>query len=739
MRSVLLYNIKRAIGGINSKITTFQPISLFRSNYSTIENIVKPVRTIQKMPIAGSSSLLDLRVDGDIFVDQSMIIKDFLECGSKVVLKTAPRRFGKSTVLDILQRFFDINNNIGDSENNIYSSSGVITHQVKKNSSIVDISSSKTAEINRILFKGGVVINSIEEEKELDALEIDKYPKIFKLFGSKPVLYADFKDVIFVNTEEFHKSLALLIYKTIHNSHYKQILLSRSIDSSDKYLLEKYSNMETSPIENKHFFRFFSDILSKLYKKNIIVLIDEYDTPINLAYQKFGDKSSEYQEVIDCFRLMMGSLLKNNDAIYKAYITGILRLAKADLFSTVNNISEYTILDKSFSDYYGFSEPVVIKILEQAGLSDKFEEVKKWYNGYNFSGEVKYNPWSVMRFVSSGGVIDKYWVDSGDTKFFDNFILNDLSQKYLSKFVRNQSINVRIEKMINFADFVNPKTLIDLFVHAGYLNAIPIPNSLASYNVKVPNKEVQEIFLSLSHKWLLAKSHKNENYLSSTIEKLQYGKIDEFIKDFEEFILSASSFFNTGKDKIEAYYNGLIVGIFYEMRHEFNIKSDRESGHGRVDDTLISKPDSPSKTKIAIIFEHKVTANPSNLTKDAKKAIDQIQDNQYDADIKSLGYIDMIVKIGIAYHKKKIAIDYIIERKNGANWEVETLQKNHKDQQNFPDSKVAALLPIMTIDQDYLDNLPEILSDSVGTNYEIFEDTPLLAQQIIDNSLFFMS
>ncbi|MCC8400241.1 MAG: AAA family ATPase, partial [Rickettsia endosymbiont of Platyusa sonomae] len=348
--------------------------------------------------MVGTDEFYDLVVNSDVFVDKSLMVKELLEDSGKVILITRPRRWGKSLNMNMLQKFFEI--------------------EVDQNGKPV------VAEerVNKKLFIGGEVDLGIKGKKTLEALKINGNEYAMAQQGNYPVISINFKDVKGSSYQEIETKIQMQIIKLYEKHRY----LGQSCQESTKLLsnaqknqLDKYLSGSIDKLGIENSLCFLSELLFKHFNQKVYILIDEYDTPINSAYIEFGDKLKEFDEVLKIFRGMFGSSLKSNPCLEKGIITGILRIAKANLFSDLNNVSEYTLLDKKFAKFYGFTQEEVDELLTKVPLGTNPEEIKNWYNGYSFGGEIIYNPWSIMQCLAHAGNLDTYWVDSGGLSLVD--------------------------------------------------------------------------------------------------------------------------------------------------------------------------------------------------------------------------------------------------------------------------------------------------------------------------------
>ena len=329
----------------------------------------------QQKILTGTNDFKTLLLNSDVFVDKSLLIKEVIENSASVVLITRPRRWGKSLNMDMIEKFLTIE---VDQE-------GKALPQEQR--------------INNKLFTGGVVDLGLTtgRKKTLKKLKIAEYSEIMSEYqGQFSVISISFKDVKGRSYQEIQDGVKDQITGLYEKHKYlEQYIEERSklLSNSQKEKLKKYLDGDIDIANLKVSLRFLSELLCKHFGRKVYILIDDYDTPINSAYITFGDKLDEFKKITELFGGIFGSALKDNDSLERGMITGILRIAKANLFSDLNNVTEYTLLDQEFTKSYGFTQEEVNILLAQTSLQTNSGEIKNWYNGYTFGGEIIYNPW----------------------------------------------------------------------------------------------------------------------------------------------------------------------------------------------------------------------------------------------------------------------------------------------------------------------------------------------------------
>ena len=522
----------------------------------------------------GTDSFGKLLQESDVFVDKSTFIKAFLESPGDVVLITRPRRWGKPLDMDMLRSF--------------------LTLEVDKNGKSIP----KEASQLRKLFAGGELELDCDETKELGPLKISDYPKFMKYQGKFPVISVGFKDVQGRSFEEVKEGLKWGIYALYQQHPYLKKYYDDHVDTLsllDKAKLKCYfGNSPGEEPDLKGSLKFLSRVLSMHFKKNVYILMDEYDTPINDAYLNIKENSEEeYKQVIGLFRGLMGHTFKGNEHIKRGLITGILRIAKANLFFGLNNVQEYTLLDKTFSASYGFTQQEVDTLLERVPTLTPKKEIKNWYNSYTFGDQTIYNPWSIMSCVSNHGTLSPYWMDSGNRKMLDSVLSADQMQKGLIQLLQGEAVKSPIVTQISLDDMNNPKDVYSLLLFTGYLNAVKCKDS-NTYQLSIPNLEVKEIYQEWLMKTLSSFFDERDpsDMCARLLDMLVNREIAKFKKEVEYALLQTASPHIIGPKTAELFYNAFFLGLQFNVPKDYTLHSETNAGESRIDRVLIPKPKS---------------------------------------------------------------------------------------------------------------------------------------------------
>ena len=543
---------------------------------------------MKRIPI-GLSDFKHLIEEDFYYFDKTKFIDEIIQDGAQVKLFTRPRRFGKTLNMSMLKYFFDI----------------------------------KEAEKNKKLFKD---------------LYIEK-TESFKEQGQYPVIFLSLKDLKATTWEEMQKDIKSTVARLF--SEYKYLL--KDLDKFDTITFENVI-MKNIELENlKEILKFLTKILYEKYSKKVVILIDEYDSPLVSAYT-----NGYYEKVKNFFKTFYSTVLKDNTYLQMGILTGIIRVIKAGIFSDLNNLRTYTILSDVYTDSYGLTEEEVEKSLKDYGIEAEISNVKDWYDGYRFGDSEVYNPWSILNFLQDKE-LRAYWVDTSG-----NDLINDVLKKItkdtiraLEKLFDGEGLRQNISGTSDLSKLLNENELWELLLFSGYLT-IEEKIDQKNYILRLPNKEVKELFKDS----FLEKYFGRGNKLTDLMEALTENRIEDYEENLQEILLTSVSYNDTKKGN-EAFYHGLIMGMGLYLEGEYITKSNIESGLGRYDFLIEPK----NKSKRAFIMEFKSTDSVEKLKEVSKEALQQIEDKKYDISLKQNG-IKEITYIGIAFCGKQIKISY---------------------------------------------------------------------------------
>ena len=540
---------------------------------------------MKKIPI-GVENFKEIINNNCYYVDKTKFIEEILNDGSKIKLFTRPRRFGKTLNMSTIKHFFDIKNN----------------------------------EKNRKLF------SNLDIEKSIYIKEQGQYP----------VIFISMKGIKDITWEEAKSSLKILISNLY--SEFKYLL--DNLDEFDLPRFKKYLLADIDFANLKNALEFLTRLLYEKHKKEVILLIDEYDSPLISAYEH-----NYYDEAVNFFKVFYGEALKTNDYLKMGIITGIIRVIKAGIFSDLNNLRVYSILDKQYSDFFGFTEKEVEKILIDFNIEYNLPEVKSWYDGYRFGDTEVYNPWSILNFVQNRE-LEGYWIGTSGN-FLIKEVLKDSNSEIsisLEKLFNSEKIEEVITGNSDLSSLLTYHQIWELLLFSGYLT-VDKKITKNTYSLRLPNKEVKEFFKDEFIDITFGASE-----FRKTMEALKNNKIEEFERNLQNILLKSTSYMD-GKN--ENFYHGLFLGMSFYLDNKYSVKSNRETGLGRYD--VLIEPN--SKKERAFILEFKVADSNENLEKFSKEALEQIINKKYDIELVKKNVKD-ITYIGIAFYKKQLKICY---------------------------------------------------------------------------------
>ena len=545
---------------------------------------VEEMRDKKPLPI-GIDDFKTIIEEDYYYADKTEMIEKLLDDGAGVTLFTRPRRFGKTLNMSMLNYFFNL----------------------------------KKKEENRKLFEN---------------LHISK-SKYMNQQGEYPVIYLSFKDIKALNWEKcYFMTRRLITYLYNEFEFLREKLNKKDLKDFDKvWLDEKDADWENSL---KNLLRY----LYEYYNKKVVVLIDEYDTPIVSGYNNGYKK-----EVLDLYRSLYSTVLKSNTHLQFSVMTGILRIAKEGIFSGLNNLKVNNIFSEKYSEYYGMTENEVLEGLKYYNLEYEINDVKDWYDGYQFGNKEVYNPWSIINFLDNKK-LKPYWqgtagnetinelLDRGNKEIFDD----------LEKLFRKETVYKKIRDFTEFTSDINE--IWELFLYSGYLTTSGEQKN-REHPLRIPNREIMEFFEDR----FIDRFTGNYQKFSDTIRYLRAGNIEKFGEILQNEVISSLSYFDTDKD--EKYYKVFLIGIFVALMNDYVRLSERESGHGRAD--LILEP--KKKEKPGYIFEFKVAGSEEELENYAEEGFEQIEEKKYDIELVNRGVTE-ITYIGLAFYKKKLKMKY---------------------------------------------------------------------------------
>ena len=523
------------------------------------------------------------------YIDKTKWIGEILEDKSKIKLFTRPRRFGKTLNMSMLKYFFNVENK----------------------------------EENKKLFNG---------------LDVEKSEYMSEQ-GQYPVIFISLKSIKAKTWEEAIQEIRLLVLELF--SEYKYLL--EDLDEYDLPRFKKYLMGNTDFSELKNALLFLTRILFHKYKKEVILLIDEYDSPLISAYEHYY-----YDDAVTFFKVFYGEALKTNQYLKMGVMTGIIRVIKAGIFSDLNNLRVYSILNRQYPDFFGFNGEEVEKALKDFDIEYKLSDVKLWYNGYKFGNSEVYNPWSILNFLKDGKLAP-YWIDTSGNFLIHQILKNTDSEimETLEALFNGETVEENISGNSDLSSLLGQEEIWELLLFSGYLT---IDEKIGEdyedvYSLRLPNREVREFFRKK-----FIDVNFGESMFRKAMEGLKNLKFDIFQKYLQNILLKSTSFMDT---KNEDFYHGLVLGMMFYLDNHYYVKSNEESGLGRYDVVIEPK----NKNSRGFILEFKVVKNEDDLEKVSEEAIEQIIEKKYDIRLRDRGIKD-VTFVGVAFCGKVVKVSY---------------------------------------------------------------------------------
>ena len=545
----------------------------------------------------GVENFEDLIQTGYYFVDKTLFIRELIDMKGKVNLFTRPRRFGKTLNMSMLRYFFEM----GKADN---------------------------AE----LFQGMKIMDAGEEY----LAHMGKYPVISISLKSMKQLTYD--DAFYCLQEELAREF----------KRHDELLPGLPYEEDRKKYL-RFIGRKAEPKEYLDSLKFLSECLFQCYGRKSVILIDEYDVPLENAYF-----SGFYDKMVSVIRALFESALKTNDNLEFAVITGCLRISKESIFTGLNNLKIMSITSRTYAEHFGFTPEEVEQILRDYGLEDNLKIVKQWYDGYRFGESEVYNPWSVINYVDScyhdkKAFAKPYWSNTSSNSIVKNLIEQaDISVKQeIERLIEGGTIEKPIHEDITYDDMNSTQdNLWNFLFFTGYLKKISErqEGETIYMEMAIPNSEVRYVYKNAVLRWFEERTEKKE--LKPLYESLLNGKADELAEILSENLMETISFY----DYQESYYHGFLAGMLKNIGN-YIVQSNRESGNGRPD-ILVRYPSVRGK---AVIIEIKVSKTYQGMEEKCDEALNQIEEQKYEEALRQEGYRD-ILKYGVAFYRKECMV-----------------------------------------------------------------------------------
>ena len=546
----------------------------------------------------GESDFKSLRIKNYYYIDKTMYIKDIIDNSSKVILVTRPRRFGKTLNISMLKYYFDCRQ-----------------------------------KDNRKLFNGLKIME--QEEKYTSKL------------GAYPVIYLTLKDAGLMTYEMMIMQLKTIMMELFYE--HKE-LLEGEMSEGERTIFNKILSANATDVDLLNSLKMLSKIMYQYYDKPVMLLLDEYDVPLQNAYVE-----GYYDEAVKFFKTFYGVTFKDNPYLEKTVITGVSRVAKESIFSGANNFKVYTVLDNEFADDFGITEQEMDKVIEDFEVQDDKEEIKRWYDGYKI-GEVEgiYNPWSILNYLADRKLMP-YWVNTSSNDLIKLILKNSETVKEkIERLLKDEAIEVKIDLETVIVGIENNEDNIwGLMLGTGYLKVEETINvSEGIYKVKLPNYEIKLLFSQIIDDWFRNKVIGND--LKSILKDLITLNLKEYEKKFNILVREMFSYMDVGENTAENFYHAFVLGMLVGLKDSYYVNSNRESGIGRYDIMLEPK----DKNGNSFIMEFKVMEDMEEKTieetiENAKK---QIEEKGYEQNLKERGFKN-ITKMVYAFKGKEVKME----------------------------------------------------------------------------------
>lgn len=534
------------------------------------------------------------------YVDKTLLIKEFLDRKPLVSLFTRPRRFGKTLNMDMLRVFFEI-----------------------------------SEEDTSKYFRDKAIWKCGDEYRSHQ--------------GSYPVVFITFKDVKFDTWEATIDKIKGLLQEEY--GRHQELLQSDKLSKYEKEYFSKILDASANEVELTAALEKLSKMLASHYGKAPIIIIDEYDTPIQEGYSK-----DFYDEIIGFMRNFFSGAFKDNKNLSYGFLTGILRIAQESIFSGLNNLTVNSVMDEDYDSYFGFTKEEVSEMLSYYGVAEKEDEIKDWYDGYLFGTTEIYNPWSVINYISKGCIPQAYWVNTGKNEILEDVLkvaTDDITER-LHSLLQGEMVIARIDQNVVYRSLSeDPANIYSLLLVAGYLKTpkkeLQVDGSYLC-EVSIPNREIAAVYKSEILAHLLQIGVITRTTADKIAESLYANDYTKLQKAIAEYMDKSIRFYDAGA---EGFYHGLLLGMIALMDNQYKIKSNREAGDGRYDICLLPREDRYPGIIMELKWKKNLSANA--LSGLADEALAQIDEKRYDVEMKEDGIQD-ILKFGIAFSGKKVSV-----------------------------------------------------------------------------------
>jgi hypothetical protein len=534
------------------------------------------------------------------YVDKTSFIKTLIDGHSQVTLITRPRRFGKTLSLSMLKYFFSL----------------------------------EGAEENRKLFE------------ESDIAQAGK--QYMSLQGTKPVIFLTLKDIKQADFSSMMENFGILM-GSVYNA-FRFLLDGAVLYPEEKEYFQSILYRKASHVDLQFSLKKLTSYLRRYYNKPVLVLLDEYDAPIQAAWDY-----NYYDDAIVFMRNYLSLVLKSNVDLDFAVVTGVLRIAKESIFSSLNNLKVSSVVGGGLPDVVGFTNEEIKQIAMDFSCPEKFAEIKAWYDGYNFSGHEIYNPWSVINYFDNNCQPATYWGNTSSNNILHTLLKNatNAQARDLTELLHGKKIKARLDEGVIYEDIhKNRNALNSMLLTTGYLTMVDYPNPYDGDlrgTMRIPNQEIQFLFKREVMNYLETISTEDSELLENLLDNLLTGNITEFAAGLKKYLKLMVSYYDTANR--ESFYHGLLLGLLATLIPRYEVLSNRESGYGRFDVAVF-----PNKGQdIGVLMEFKVAETEAQLSEKAEEALAQIEANEYLTEFENRN-VSTVWQYGISFCGKKCSI-----------------------------------------------------------------------------------
>lgn len=548
----------------------------------------------------GISDFKALRLRRNYFLDKTMYIKNIIDNQSGVVLVTRPRRFGKTLNMSMLRYFFDC-----------------------------DVKDGKK------LFEGLKIMQQGE--------------KYTSKLGAYPCIYLTMKDL---NVTKYEYMLMQLKTAMMEVYFEKRYLLEGDIPEGDRITFNRMLAANVNEMELLNSVKTLSKLLYHYYNKPVMLFIDEYDVPLQTAYVE-----GYYEEAVKFLKTFYGTTFKDNSYLEKTVLTGVSRVAKESIFSGANNFDVYTVLNNEFAEDFGIISEEMEKVIQDFGVEEEKEKIKKWYDGYRI-GDVEgiYNPWSILNYLSKKELVP-YWVNTSSNDLIKLTLKKSMTVKEkIERLLKGETIEVPINLETVIVGIEDKEDNIwGLMVGTGYLKVAEVVNLAEGiYKVKIPNYEIKTLFYDIVRNWFADKVPGND--LRSLLKDLVDLNLSEFEKKFRILVREMFSYMDVGENTAENFYHAFVLGMLVGLRDSYYVNSNRESGFGRYD--IMLEPQDKSKNSFIIEFKVADDLEEKTIEEVIANAKKQIEERDYESNLRERGFTN-ITKMVFAFKGKECKMEVI--------------------------------------------------------------------------------